>query len=64
MAAKREGLDEVLLPFMNKIDFEELDMEIKQGLKVHFVENFYEVVNILFPEYKGRKDGVVDVLNV
>jgi ATP-dependent Lon protease len=44
LAAKREGLYEVLLPLMNKIDFDELDFEIREGFNIHFVENFNEVV--------------------
>ena len=44
LAAKREGFYEVLLPLMNKIDFDELDFEIREGFNIHFVENFNEVV--------------------
>ena len=34
----------------NKPDFEDLEDEIKEGLNFHFVQNYSEIIDILFPK--------------
>jgi ATP-dependent Lon protease len=48
IAARRSKLMELLLPEANRGDHEELPEHIKQGLKVHFVSHFREVVRQVF----------------
>lgn len=55
LAAKREGLKRVLVPFSNKIDVEELEESIKEGLEIKFVKNYDEVLEILFGEEEEEK---------
>lgn len=49
IAAKRVGVKTVILPYDNMKDFNELQDFIKEGLKVHFVKNYQDVYNIIFP---------------
>lgn len=44
LAAKNAGIKKVLVPLKNAKDIEEIDDEIKQGLKIVFVENMNEVL--------------------
>ncbi|TDJ60885.1 MAG: endopeptidase La [Proteobacteria bacterium] len=48
VAAKRNGIKEVILPAANAGDFEELPDFIGKGIKVHFAENYGDVAAIVF----------------
>ena len=48
IAARRHKLRELILPAANRSDYDELPDYIQQGLKVHFVERFAQVVDLLF----------------
>jgi ATP-dependent Lon protease len=48
LAAIRNGMELVLLPEDNKEDWEELDKEVRDALKIEFVENADEAFKILF----------------
>mgnify|MGYP000571872264 FL=1 len=48
LAAMREGYEIVIIPEGNFGDYEELPDALKQGIKYYMVEDFIEVVNILF----------------
>ncbi len=48
IAARRNGLRELILPEANRRDFEELPDHIRKGLKVRFASHFREVDNVLF----------------
>jgi ATP-dependent Lon protease len=48
LAAKREGLKEIIVPWSNKIDVEELSDNIVEGVKFHYVQRYDEVSQILF----------------
>jgi len=50
LAAKREKVTNLIFPLSNKIDIDDLSDQIKSGLKFNFVENFYEVIPLLFPD--------------
>ncbi len=50
IAAKRIGINEIILPHDVEADYKELPKYIKKGLKVHFADHFEDVANILFPE--------------
>jgi ATP-dependent Lon protease len=48
IAAKRVGIQELIFPEENRKDFEELADYIKEGLKVHYVEDFDEVLKVAY----------------
>ncbi|XP_041371412.1 lon protease homolog, mitochondrial-like [Gigantopelta aegis] len=49
IAAKRSGVDCVILPAENKKDFSDLPSFITEGLEAHFVSHFQEVFYLAFP---------------
>ena len=48
IAAKRQGLKQVILPEGNRRDFEEVPAHVKQGLTIHFVRHFDDILNLVF----------------
>ncbi|BFF97143.1 lon protease homolog mitochondrial [Drosophila madeirensis] len=48
IAARRSGVNCLILPVDNKKDFEELPKFITEGLEVHFAANYEDVYNIAF----------------
>lgn len=48
IAAKRLGLKELILPFENKKDFEELPDYLQEGMSVHFAKHFDDVAKLTF----------------
>ena len=49
IAAKRADVNCLILPEVNKRDFEDLPDFIREGLEVHFVSSYSEVFDIIFP---------------
>ena len=48
VAAKRAGVKEVILPAANRGDYAELPETVREGLEVHFVSRYPEVIPLLF----------------
>lgn len=48
IAARRVNVFEIILPLAVKGEYTELPRHVKEGLKVHFVEHFDEVYDIVF----------------
>ncbi len=48
LAAKREGVTNIICPKDNEGDFKEMKSFITDGLKFHFVKDYKEVFNILY----------------
>lgn len=48
LAAKRMKIRELIIPKENKKDFEKLPKNVRESLKVHFVDNFKTVSDIIF----------------
>ena len=48
IAAKRAGVDTVILPADNRKDFEDLPAMIKNDISVHYAETYQDVYNIAF----------------
>ena len=48
IAARRAGFKEIILPADNKGEYDEVPDFVRQGLHIHFVTRFAEVVPILF----------------
>uniref|UniRef100_A0A0A9X8U9 Lon protease homolog, mitochondrial n=1 Tax=Lygus hesperus TaxID=30085 RepID=A0A0A9X8U9_LYGHE len=49
IAAKRTGVNCIILPDENRKDFDDLPKYITEGLEVHFVKNYKDVYKIVFP---------------
>ncbi|EGD77596.1 Lonp1 protein [Salpingoeca rosetta] len=49
LAARREGVQCVVLPEGNRPDFEDLPDAVKEGLEVHFARTYDDVYKIAFP---------------
>ena len=52
LVANREKISELIFPAENKEDILELKEEIKAGITFHFVENYLQVFEILFPDIR------------
>ncbi len=50
IAARRSGLEVLIMPKDNQRDFDELPDYLKKGIGVHFVEHYDEIYPIAFPE--------------
>ncbi|KAI3866791.1 hypothetical protein MKX03_008899 [Papaver bracteatum] len=50
IAAKRSGVKTVLFPSANKRDYDELAENVKEGLNVHFVDDYSQIFDIAFSE--------------
>ncbi|EAT41940.1 AAEL006474-PA [Aedes aegypti] len=50
IAAKRSGVDCIILPEENKKDYTDLPKYITDGLEVHFVDHYSDVYKIVFAE--------------
>eukprot|EP00479_Gromia_sphaerica_P012767 TRINITY_DN6862_c0_g1_i1.p1 TRINITY_DN6862_c0_g1~~TRINITY_DN6862_c0_g1_i1.p1 ORF type:complete len:167 (-),score=30.46 TRINITY_DN6862_c0_g1_i1:93-539(-) len=48
MAAKREGIQTLIMPSTCDASFDELDDELKGGFNVHFVDEYRQVYDIVF----------------
>jgi ATP-dependent Lon protease len=48
LAAKRQKIKQVILPAANQRDYDEVPEHIRNGIKVHFVANFEDVVALVF----------------
>jgi ATP-dependent Lon protease len=57
LAAKRMGINEIILPEKNRKDIVELPPELMKGLKLHFVRKTSEVLKLALTEspYVGRR---------
>ena len=57
LAAKRNGINEIILPFHNKKDVKELPEYLLEGLKLHFVKKVKDVLQIAMVQspYVKRK---------
>lgn len=55
MVAKRERIKDVILPKDNQSDIENLSDDIKEGINFHYVSNFTQVFEYLFPEQQKQK---------
>jgi Lon-like ATP-dependent protease len=51
IAAKRAGVNTVILPSDNRKDFDDLPKVVKDDVTVHFVENYEDVFKIAFADH-------------
>ncbi|XP_030958010.1 lon protease homolog, mitochondrial-like isoform X1 [Quercus lobata] len=48
IAARRNGVKTIIFPSANKRDFDELATNVKEGLDVHFVDDYNQIFDIAF----------------
>ena len=48
IAAKRVGISDIILPADNQKDFDELPEHIKDGIVVHYVDYFHDVLQVAY----------------
>ncbi len=53
LAAKRHGIENIVLPVENKSDIKEMDKELYDGLKLHFVRDYEQIYDLIF----GKKSA-------
>jgi ATP-dependent Lon protease len=58
LAAHRELIKEAILPFDNKPDLKDIPKKIKDDMKIHFVENMDEVLEIALTEELSIKPKI------
>ena len=52
ISAKRNGINELILPEANKGDVESLPDHIKEGLTIHFASKYDQVAGVLLPAFR------------
>jgi ATP-dependent Lon protease len=59
LAAHRAGIDTVILPLENRKDYEEdVPLEIKKKMRVHYVKNAMQVLRLALEDRRGKmRDG-------
>ncbi|XP_052191805.1 lon protease homolog 1, mitochondrial-like [Diospyros lotus] len=50
IAAKRSGVKTIIFPSANRRDFDELASNVKEGLEVHFVDDYSQIFDLAFSE--------------
>jgi Lon-like ATP-dependent protease len=48
IAARRGGVKTIIFPSANTRDYEELAPNVKDGLDVHFVDDYSQIFNLAF----------------
>jgi ATP-dependent Lon protease len=51
VAAKRVGINNIILPKDNEPQLREIPQYVKKGMKFYPVNHFFEVIKLLFPKY-------------
>uniref|UniRef100_A0A914LLP4 Lon protease homolog, mitochondrial n=2 Tax=Meloidogyne incognita TaxID=6306 RepID=A0A914LLP4_MELIC len=57
IAAKRAGVNCVVLPEENKKDYEDLADFIKKDVEIHFVDHYDQVFDLIFPDFVPTTDS-------
>lgn len=55
LAARRNGIKEIIIPERNKTDLDKLDDEVKGDVIFHPVSDISEVISLAFPEEKTKR---------
>ncbi|KAI3525656.1 hypothetical protein L1887_04622 [Cichorium endivia] len=50
IAARRSGVKTIIFPLANKRDFDELAPNVKEGLDVHFVDDYNQIFDLAFDD--------------
>ena len=55
LAARRNGIREIIIPERNKADLEKLDQEVRGSVVFHTVSDISQVIDIAFPEESSKR---------
>ena len=55
IAARRTRIMELILPYGNRRDFEELPDFLREGINIHFARSYREVFEFVFHEHRREK---------
>lgn len=55
LAARRNGISEIIIPERNKADLEKLDQEVRGSVVFHTVSDISQVIDIAFPEESSKR---------
>lgn len=50
IAARRSDIKTIIFPAANRRDFDELAPNVKEGLDVHFVEDYSQILDLAFDQ--------------
>ncbi|KAL6324060.1 hypothetical protein AAG906_006331 [Vitis piasezkii] len=59
IAARRSGVKTIVFPSANRRDFDELAANVKEGLDVHFVDNYNEIFNLAFGHHQQTQQETI-----
>ncbi|KAF8038885.1 hypothetical protein BT93_B1437 [Corymbia citriodora subsp. variegata] len=59
IAARRSEIKTIIFPSANRTDYDELASNVKEGLDVHFVDDYSQIFNLAFGEDEDAKKGLV-----
>lgn len=48
IAGRRSGVKTIIFPSANRRDFDELAPNVKEGLEVHFVDDYSQIFDLAF----------------
>ncbi|KAK8564778.1 hypothetical protein V6N13_019933 [Hibiscus sabdariffa] len=54
IAARRSEVKTIIFPSANKRDYDELAPNVREGLDVHFVDDYTQIFNLAFNSYTGN----------
>ncbi|GJV56913.1 lon protease homolog 1, mitochondrial-like protein [Tanacetum coccineum] len=54
IAARRSGVKTIIFPLANKRDFDELAPNVKEGLDVHFVDDYNQIFDLAFDHHTEK----------
>ncbi|KAG9457883.1 hypothetical protein H6P81_002391 [Aristolochia fimbriata] len=57
IAARRSGVKTIIFPSANRRDFDELAPNVKEGLDVHFVDNYNQILDLAFKNEHEAEAG-------
>ncbi|KAF8043218.1 hypothetical protein BT93_A1534 [Corymbia citriodora subsp. variegata] len=60
IAAQRSEMKTIIFPSANRRDYDELASNVKEGLDVHFVDDYSQIFNLAFGEDEAAKERSVD----
>ncbi|KAJ8636326.1 hypothetical protein MRB53_010593 [Persea americana] len=55
IAARRSGVKTIIFPSSNQRDYDELTANVKEGIDVHFVDNYSQILDLAFGTNQGTE---------
>lgn len=56
IAARRSEVKTIIFPSANRRDFDELASNVKEGLDVHFVDEYSQIFNLAFEDKSDKSE--------